>query len=812
MTDTLWGSLIKSGYQEVYALEIDGIPYAFGAREMWTTQGTVATHPTRTMSYGLVIREGMRISVEPDREKGLAAGVAVNFVIGRQQIADEDLGALFTRPSLRANITSEIDYPSTTTFDVDTTSGWPSSDFFYIGHEYCEYSGTTATSFTGITRGVAGLKHYHTANAWGAYRQCTDTPVFWRGRLVTLWAHLVSPEGRYIGDGDWCTAGAYCRQEWRGVVRDPPRPSHEGMTLTCLPLVRVPGMEIGAEAAGTVKSGWFVSEPQDTITVWTPSAIVAEVPTEPITSLSGIIDVDTYSNIVSNHLTAAGVDNSITVKPWGFLLIITGMDVRVSANAWFLEFDSTPGSAVNSPAESTRFDLRFSWADGYLSNGWLVVDMDMVEEASDVLIGNAGMLAIDVSGHTELVAYDGIKRIANTPTVAFLITQRGLFGTGGPDNGSLEGTEYYSPWTTGAKIRVVAGARGTWGECLRTLLTSSGMAGGERGAYDTLPFGFGAGLPDEWIADSVGEGYDTVTGGIVISAVTTQRSSIEDLLCGWLALGRKCLVQRRQTDGTIRLEVVSLSPVYTDDELTDADVMLSGHETPETIEGPNHVRIVSSDALSERPLYIVRDAARAQAEGVRSLEVKAPGITSDVALTLGYDMILQSDGQAAAKMQIAPWVDLQSGDQRLVTTAHPVVWDWSTGAFAPEAVSGVVTSWSKDLGTQEQEITMLFAGQAQERLLLCPTATITGAAHPNYAIDDATGFAVGDEVAFYEVSNEDTDYAVVTITAIVSNVITVDANPGVTGTEIEVTFADYATATVRERRHMYVRSDKEWRG
>jgi len=805
MTDTLWGSLIKSGYQEVYALEIDGIPRAFGAREMWTVAGGLVPHGSLTTSYGLVIREGMRISVEPDREKGLAAGAAVDFTIGRQQIVDEGLGPiLFARPTLRANITSEIDDPATTAFDVDTTSGWPASGGFFIGHEYCTYTGLTATSFTGLTRGVAGLAHYHTANAWGAYRQCTDTPVFWRGRLVTLWAHLVSPEGRYLGD-EWCEPGsAYCRQEWRGVVRDPPRPSHEGMTLTCLPLVRVPGMEIGAEAAGRVLSGWIVSEPQDTITVFTPSAILAEVPTEPITTLSGIMTVITWANIVSNHLTTAGVPNSLEVQADRIILEIPGStDVRVSANAWFIEFDTTP-------AVGSRFILNFEWADGYINKGWLVCELDMVEDASDVLVGDAGMLAIDIGDHTEIVAYDGVKRIANTATIAFRIVQRGLFGTNYVEESAGQ-TYYYNPWKDEAKIRVVAGARGTWGECLRTLLTSSGMEG-ERGAYDTLPFGFGAGLPDEWIADSVGDGYDTVTGGIVISAVTTQRSSIEDLLCGWLALGRKCLVQRRQTDGTIRLEVVSLSPVYTDDELTDADVMLSGHETPETIEGPNHVRIVSSDALNERPLYIVRDAARAQAEGVRSLEVKAPGITSAAALTLGYDMILQSDGQAAAKMQIAPWVDLQSGDQRLTTTAHPVVWDWSTGAFAPESVSGVVTSWSKDLGTGEQEITMLFAGQTQERLLLCPSATVEAAAHPNYSLDDATGFAVGDEIAFYEVSNEDADYAVVTITAIFSDVITVDANPGVTGTEIEVTFADYATATVRERRHMYVRSDKEWRG
>lgn len=808
---SIWGDLIKAGYQVVYALEIDGIPYAFGAREMWTTEGAAATHPTLTMSYGLVIREGMRISVEPDREKGLAAGAAIDFTIGRQQIADEGLGPiLFARPTLRANITSEIDDPTTTTFDVDTTSGWPSSGGFYIGHEYCTYSGKTSTSFTGITRAVAGLAHYHTANAWGAYRQCTDTPVFWRGRLVTLWAHLVSPEGRYLGDGDWCTAGTYCRQEWRGTVRDQPRPSHEGMVITCLPLVRVPSIEIGAEASGTVKNGWIVSEAQDTINVYTPSGIVAEVPTEPITTLNGIIDIRTWALIVSNNLAAQSIPNSVTVTASKIILEIPNtVDVRVSANAWFIEFETTPGAAVGSPAVSTRFELNLEWADGYINRGWLVCDMDMVEESDDSLTAEAGMLAIDISGHTEVVYYDQLRRLANTPTVAFRIVQRGLFGTGRPDNGSLEGTEYYNPWMNEAKIRVIAGARGTWGECLRTLLTSSGMAS-ERGTYDTQPFGFGAGLPDDWIAESVGDGFDTITGGIVISAVSPKRTSIEDLLCGWLALKRMCLVQRRQTDGTIRLEVVSLDPVDTDDELTDADVMLSGHEAPAMIEGPNHVRMVASDALNERPLYIVRDAARAQAEGVRSLEVKAPGITADAALSLGYSMILMADGQAAAKMQIAPWVDVQPGDQRTTTTAHPLVWDWSVGESAPESVAGVVTSWSKDLATQEQEITMLFAGQAGQRVLLCPSATVSASAYPNYSLDDATGFAVGDEVAFYEVSNEDVDYAVVTITAIAADVITVDADPGVTGSEIEVTFADYSTATTRQRRHMFVRADKEW--
>ena len=804
-TDTQWGSLIRRGYQVVYAVEIEGIPTAFGAREMWTTAGLVATHPTRAMSYGLALREGAHISVEADRQSGAAAGRALDITIGRQQLADEGLGAaLFARPTMRANLTVEVSDTTTATFVVDSTSGWPSSGGLYVGREYCTYSGKTATSFTGITRGVAGLAHYHTANAFGAYRQATDKPVYWRGRLVTLWAHLVSPEGRYLGDS-WCTLGSYCRQEWRGFVRDTPRPAQDGITIACLPLVRMASQEIGAEAQGRVLNGWIVAEASDTITIYDDDAtVIAEVPTAPLAGDDGIIPITQWAAVVANHLTGLGVPTSAHTDAARIVLRINVPSVSVSTNAWFLR-------PLVQGTLSGNFVLNLIWAGDAIVNGWLVVKLDAAEDSADVLVGESGMLAIDIDGHTEVVIYDGVRRVTDSPITAFRIVRRAVFGTSSFEQ-NLERTTYYNPWTTDASVRVISGYSGSWSQCLRALLTSSGMTGA-RGPYDLLAYGFGLGLPDDWIAETT-EGFDAITNGPPIDAVTTQQTTIEDLLCGWLALTRKALVQRRQTDGSIRLEVISTD--VTDNagaETLDAsDVTLDGHDTPEVIEAPNHIHITASDALTERPLFIVRDAARAQNEGVRSIKIKAPGIQAADADRLGGEMIILGDGQAAVRLKVAPWLDIQPGDQRRVTTAHPAIWDWSAGSFAPAEAMGVVLTWERDITTYEQWITLLLAGQAQERLLLCPTAIVVGSASATvYTVDDSTGFVAGHEVRFYEVTNEDADSAVVTITDVTGNVITVDGDPGVTGTEIEITYADYGDAVTLQRRYMYVRSDREWR-
>jgi len=433
-------------------------------------------------------------------------------------------------------------------------------------------------------------------------------------------------------------------------------------------------------------------------------------------------------------------------------------------------------------------------------------------EANDAVIGDTGLLALDIAGHTEVVFYDAKRTSSDLVKTAFRITRRNMLNTTSAtyDNG----TTYYNPWLNDTTVRVIAGAAGPWDECLRTLLTSSGM--GARGDYDTLPYGFGAGLPDDWITTSNEDSL--VTDGPPVVAVSSKRTSIESLLCGWLALTRQCLVQRMQADGTLTLDVVSTDIADNVDAvvLGANDVMLDGHDTPDVIEAPNHIRIVASDAITDRPLHIIRDAARAQAEGVRAVEIKAPGCTAEMALRKGGEMLLLGDGQAAVKLQLPPWYEIQPGDQRTITTAHPALWDWATGTAAPTNVNAVVVAWERNLADQGQEVTFLLAGQSQERLLYAPTMVVQQAVSATvYRVDDSTGFAVGDEVLFYQVTHESTDNGTVTITAIAIgetyDVVTVDGDPVVDGQEIEITFSEYSLAVTRQRRFMYVRADKAFR-
>lgn len=829
----LWGSLVKSGYQVVYAVTIEGIPYCAGERELWTTRGLAATAPSGyTFSAALVLQEGVRFGQACNREEGLASGRAVDIAFGRQQLADEGLGAaLFARPTKRATLATPVTDPAEDEFVVDDSSAWSSTGFFYIGREYVTFTGNTSGSFTGCTRGVAGYPHYHTASTASAYRQCTDTPVYWRGRLVTVWEHLVSPEGRFLGT-EWATLGEFCRQTWRGYVRDTPRPEQAGMVLTCLPLVRLGAQEFGAEISGKMRPDWIVSDPGDVVVLSHPNPGIETFPSSPITTNNGIISLQTWAAIAENH-AKADWSADFFWRPRALHIKIPFNDgndgdaILVDSQAWFL--DSTGISArryqLNSSGSAGYeyiLPLTFIPAGGGQAGAWIVVELEPNVDYSDALVGETGLLALDVGGHIEIVSYDDTRASSDGTKRAFRLSAREVLGT--TSNGA---DGYANPWLNDTTVRVIAGARGLWGEALHTLLTSSGTGSeaspGARGPYDKLPFGFGLALPDDWIAAGTPTSAFTVVQQAFrteLSAVTTGKTSIKELLCGWLALVGACLVQRRQDDGAIVFDVVITTPQ--DDpnamELSASDVLLDGHETPELIEAPNHIKITTGDLLNERPLYVIRDAARAQNEGVRSLEIKAPSMGSDQALLYGGEMMQMGDGQAAVKMRLPPWVEIQIGDSIEDTTAHPAVWDWSTGTYAPESVQGQVVEHERDSWTQTQDITVLLAGQSQEGVFLCPSAVVTTAVSPTeyrVAPGDSLGFSVGMYVMFYEVGNEDLNYGFATILTVVEgatyDTITVDVDPGAAGTEMVITYPEAGDANAKQLRYMYVQDGKVWR-
>lgn len=861
---SMWGSLLKSGYSEVYADVYDGIPFIFASRPMWTTRGVEAAHNNADdvqMSYALVIPEGDHHEQVCNRVEGLASGRALDMIFGRQQLASETfdgetLGAvLFRRPSLSQQLQVAVSDPNADEFIVDDATEWPASGYFYIGRECVKYAareemtdGSGRWAFRGCERGVAGMPHYHTASASSAYSRVTDVPVYWRGRLVTRYAHLVSPEGRFLGSR-WCELGEFCRQEWRGYVRDTPRPTAAGMVITCLPIIRIADQEFGAEVSGKLARNtqdgmpFIVSEPGDQI-LMSHSSVGTSIaaPNAPLTTNNGIFAVSTWGGIVANHFAAYFDEVQATITNRRYLslrvrevnaVVLEGPQTVVEAKAWFLGEGPIAGARVspNGTDGGYVFHIPFSWGDhaGGGEGSWIVVRLDPDVDFQDAEIASGGFLALDIDGHIEVASYDQYKRSSDSTLKAFRIKARNLLGTQSIDESTSTSDNYWNPWLNDTSVRVLTGATGDWAVCLRTLMTSSGT--GDRGDYDTLAYGFGLGLPDDWItvpvpgsADfaAIDRGVDAETGDVgAVTAVTVGKTSVKNMLCGVQALNRRCLVQRRQTDGSIAIDVVSTDVVdYVEqaDEIGEDDILLDGVETPEMMEAPNHVRVVRSDLLVERVPQITRDPARAQAEGVRSAEIKAPGVSGIDVLAKSAELMALSDGQSSVRVRLPPWTDVEIGKLVVFTVGHPAIWDWESGQFGVSSIMARVVGLQRYFWDQVQVATFLLAGHARERCFLCPSALVTQAVSGTvYRVEKggAVGFAAGYEVRLYEIGNEDADSGEATIDSIVEGVdydtFTLDSDPSVDGAELCFTYATYSACTSAQQRLMFTVASRAWR-
>jgi hypothetical protein len=74
-------------------------------------------------------------------------------------------------------LSSSITNVSTTPISVASTTGFPASGWILIESELIQYTGTTSTTFTGITRGVLGTTNVaHTAGVAVAEAQGTGSP------------------------------------------------------------------------------------------------------------------------------------------------------------------------------------------------------------------------------------------------------------------------------------------------------------------------------------------------------------------------------------------------------------------------------------------------------------------------------------------------------------------------------------------------------------------------------------------------------------------------------------------------------------
>jgi hypothetical protein len=831
-----WEELIAAGYTRVIGAWIEGIPADFVEARMFTTADVPAS-PSQDSSVVPCLRvsDGEAISAELDRSSGLARGRSVEIGLDLATLGTVSaLSRLFATPTLRARLTTTVSSPTTTTFNVTSTTGWPSGKgSFYVGREFCRYDGTTSTSFTNVERAVKSLAHYHEASTVSGYRFVTDVPLYWRGRFVVLYEHLVAPDMRYLGT-TVNTVGTYCRELWKGYIDSQPSPTGRLMTLRALPLERLFSQTIASSRSGfavfhaasrvagsglslngtvvhaiyaTESDKLFVEDLQNPVaTAQLPRYAPAGVTTLARWARRITEEIATYlPNIVVAFSEVIYQDGTDVPSKVRFIFRSSGggathFQVAAAPLAWFL--GSMTEAIVRNPIgtnAANQFDILFEPNRSAVS--WILIAIDYDATGEPLPWPSAGYLKLEVDDNdaVEIVRYDSLDDTIDPAglMIAVRLIERQLMSSVRVD-----------PWRDDCKVSLIAGFSGSIDEVIRTVATSSGT--GARGTYDTLGFGLGLAIPDAWL-----DVTKYPLSGIPCDAMSDEESSLEDMVGGWLALCGRCLVQQQQADGFVRIvaahsTVESAGAALT---LTPSDVALGMTSVEMIYDTPNVVTIEDS-LRSKKAVAVLRDVPRQQAEGAREMTFVAPSISPGEVVIYGTKMLSQSDGQMVVTLQVREGLKIKPGDGLRLNINHPLIWDWTTNGPAgivPARVVGVEES----LGTGAQRVTMLVPGQLQAGRVLAPAAIVTDRPSADeIEVDDATGFLAGDFILAFRRGDEGTFTESREIQSVIGLVIELTTSLDVTDYPADgdtwITYDDFTTVISPQDEHMFVVAGQEF--
>ncbi|MEK7180386.1 MAG: hypothetical protein AAB706_02835 [Patescibacteria group bacterium] len=122
---------------------------------------------------------------------------------------------------------------SATSASVQSTAGFGSTGTLYIGNESIPYTGKTATTFTGLTRGYMSLfatnggarfsdQHYLSTDGAAFAPEVWDQPRTWYNRRCALYLHYIDPD-----TGKPCTK-ANAQLVWVGRLKGAPKDNGDG--------------------------------------------------------------------------------------------------------------------------------------------------------------------------------------------------------------------------------------------------------------------------------------------------------------------------------------------------------------------------------------------------------------------------------------------------------------------------------------------------------------------------------------------------------------------------------------------------------
>ena len=808
-----WGTQLERGYSTLIVAEIEGIPVRWVERAVATAADDTAPASTSgtTTDPSLVIPMGMTQAVDIDRQTGIANGRAMDVILDLDQMGDT-ARALFVRPSLKTILTADVTNPAATTIAVASTTGFAASGGFWLGREHLTYTSVTATTFVGCTRGVSGYPWVHISNGASGYSFATDTPMYWRGRNVTLKEYLVSPDGRMVGTG-WTDAD-YSGVIWRGYIDTEPQVQARLMTFRALPIERRLAANLGTSAEAKLAvprpvggrrgvglpADIYVTDSDKLIIIRESDGESIQVPQNGPTGATTMLrwtsqalsDAEAYFGLSWDwYIDVADLTGRQGTEFPQWLRVGVPSGYRVESRAWFVgemiwDYDFSVG-------QSGALWRGLMTANSS-PNPWLFLDSGLDVVGRPEAWPASGYGIIEVDGQKEVVAWDTVDTsYEDDGLYSIRLSQR-----------ELVGTPRVNPWADGATITALSGHIGTIEEALRTLITSSGT--GERGSFDTLPAGYGLGMPDAWLDLS-----DYPANSVIAEALGDGGASVADLLGGWLALWQQCIAQVEDgADLVLRAIKTTVMDGANIPELTASDIILGTVQSMGLIEGPNSITI-DAGVLGQGTEIKVRDVPRVQSEDWRTWELTAPSLSTTSSVGLAIELLSLSDGQQAVKVGVRPSFSAELGDLLRVTATHPEVYDWGTGDTATSILARVV-GIERDIYTGERALTLLMPGQLANVRPLCPSAQVTAWTSTTIAVIDTvalTGFGVGSQILLYVAGDESATATARSITAITTTGAT---------TEITISSAiviatlpvgswityDVAGSDTEQDRHLYV--------
>ena len=749
----------KYGWGVVYCVTIEGIATVFTERELGLTLPGAAPFADYTAEDGsLVVDDSGPVGSDLDRTQGVGVGLSFGFAL----LDTSAVRTALLAPSYTARLTAAVT-AAATTIAVDDTTGWASAGQFWLGVERVEYTGTTATSFTGCTRGTAGKAYAHSLGS--ASSIVTDKPRWYIGREITLWAYAVDPIGQVPGSTFGDEENIVC--VWRGYIEEGPQRTPHGFRFEASALDRRLARPLQALASGTVAN----TTARHTIA---PSEVVGLtvrlLNASNVEQWSHTITWSPFSALSAASLYSGAQLRSLVVSTFATALAAAGSPAttRIELIKWITDPTSPERYRLAVEIKSSALTV------GYFAEAALVLASSSYWTAApswqNRVNTTSGNLTIPPSSTADqlLPTYDNPLRPIGTPgaSVAGITGLAIKLDEGDPANVTAPVTVDLQAQDGGASVRLVAGKvssvqgllyvggftsisgpgipkadvvgssaavlyamQGSIKTAILEHLHSSGTENLRDSTYDKLQRAQGYGL----LTSRVNQPSFSDLDGIISITLdtTTGARSLVDIFAGLLALTQYAIVAR--VDVTDDYRQIKLTLVRTalgssggEVSITDADLLALTQSPVEVLDRARPINLIKL-ALDGGADVTFSDPAAAETFGTVEQTWKVPHNVRDQVHSLATPLVAAYLATQPTiqvfRLRVACNVDAHVGDSVELSLTHPAIYDWQSGTqgFTGPAV---VLGRSFDLRTMAVSLTVAASAMIKTSAL-SPAALVT---------------------------------------------------------------------------------------